>query len=294
MIAIVDRTADVAAAAEQIITARFAFGGTSPYAPDVVLVNEYIKKDFLEHALKHAFRFMASGEEATYGSSKPSASSKSKAIAGAYESLSKATSWKLSTITQGDTGALVELVNPSALPPKQSCPLLSVAAITSLEHAINLVESEEEALLAAYHFGTPQTGKYLAQFVRADASFVNHIPYSLLLGPAAPALHPVDPSSRYALSQFSRPSPAFINAPTSQPTLQRLLGDKDARGAVTELLADAATAIKEPKRKESIAIGYFEQGIFIGLGFYGIPLLACIGASLYFGVRAGLRRWALM
>ena len=46
-VAIVDRTADLKAAADAIATARFAYGGNSPYAPDLVLVNEFVKSQFL-------------------------------------------------------------------------------------------------------------------------------------------------------------------------------------------------------------------------------------------------------
>jgi acyl-CoA reductase-like NAD-dependent aldehyde dehydrogenase len=46
-VAIVDRTADLTSAAEAIATARFAYGGNSPYAPDLVLVNEFVKSQFL-------------------------------------------------------------------------------------------------------------------------------------------------------------------------------------------------------------------------------------------------------
>ncbi|KAJ0294955.1 hypothetical protein CBS470a_000461 [Colletotrichum nupharicola] len=53
-IAIVDRTADIEAAAGAITAARFGFGGQSPYAPDLVLVNEYVKKEFFEACSKHA------------------------------------------------------------------------------------------------------------------------------------------------------------------------------------------------------------------------------------------------
>lgn len=53
-IAIVDRTADIESAAKAIATARFTFGGTSPYAPDLVLVNEFVKKEFFEACSRHA------------------------------------------------------------------------------------------------------------------------------------------------------------------------------------------------------------------------------------------------
>lgn len=58
-VAIVDRSADVEAAAKAITTARFSFGGTSPYAPDLVLVNEFVKKDFFEACSRHASSLFA-------------------------------------------------------------------------------------------------------------------------------------------------------------------------------------------------------------------------------------------
>jgi acyl-CoA reductase-like NAD-dependent aldehyde dehydrogenase len=54
VIAFVDRTADIQAAAKAITTARFSFGGTSPYAPDLVLVNEFVKEAFFEACSKYA------------------------------------------------------------------------------------------------------------------------------------------------------------------------------------------------------------------------------------------------
>ena len=53
-IAIVDRTADLEEAARAILAARFNFQGKSPYAPDYVLVNEYVKKPFLHACMRHS------------------------------------------------------------------------------------------------------------------------------------------------------------------------------------------------------------------------------------------------
>ncbi|KAG8624814.1 hypothetical protein KVT40_007881 [Elsinoe batatas] len=47
-IALVDRNADFDAAARALINARFSFRGRSPHAPDLVLVNEFVKKDLLQ------------------------------------------------------------------------------------------------------------------------------------------------------------------------------------------------------------------------------------------------------
>lgn len=53
-VAIVDRTADVEQAATSICTARFRFQGGSPYAPDMVLVNEWVREEFVSACLKLA------------------------------------------------------------------------------------------------------------------------------------------------------------------------------------------------------------------------------------------------
>lgn len=53
-VAIVDRSANIDDAARAITAARFSFGGTSPYAPDLVLVNEFVKKDFFEACSRYA------------------------------------------------------------------------------------------------------------------------------------------------------------------------------------------------------------------------------------------------
>ncbi|USP82362.1 aldehyde dehydrogenase [Curvularia clavata] len=297
VVAIVDRTADLASAAEQLVTARFAFGGTSPYAPDIVLVNEFIKKDFLEHVLKHSFRFLAGSGGVSNGTTNPKETQRSSRVSSTFQTLCSSKAWKLNVVTQGDNGAIVDLSNLLSLPPKSQQPVFCVSSITSLEHAISLVEEDldpQETLLAGYHFGTPETDKYLSQFVVADASFANHIPLRLLLGPAAPSSQPFDVEKRYTKQHFTRLSPAYITAPASQMALAKVLGGKDSARAATELLSRAAQEIKEKKRKESIAIGYFEQGILVGLGVYGIPLLTCIGATLFFGIRAGLRKMAFI
>lgn len=53
-VAVVDGSADIDAAAKAITAARFSFGGRSPYAPDLVLVNEFAKKDFFEACSRYA------------------------------------------------------------------------------------------------------------------------------------------------------------------------------------------------------------------------------------------------
>jgi hypothetical protein len=57
VVAVVERDADLDAAAQALVRTRFALRGRSPYAPDLVLVNEWVKRDFLEAVIRHAVRF---------------------------------------------------------------------------------------------------------------------------------------------------------------------------------------------------------------------------------------------
>lgn len=58
-VAIVDRTGNTAEAAQSLVAARFALGGRSPYCPDVVLVNEFAMKPFVEAVIQHASKYLA-------------------------------------------------------------------------------------------------------------------------------------------------------------------------------------------------------------------------------------------
>jgi hypothetical protein len=79
-----------------------------------------------------------------------------------------------------------------------TCALL-VHAVTSLDDAIDFANRLVYALgidqtpaadslasfgqlLASYYYTTAPAGKYLAQFIASDVSFVNHVPASLLRG----------------------------------------------------------------------------------------------------------------
>ncbi|KAF9733979.1 hypothetical protein PMIN06_005191 [Paraphaeosphaeria minitans] len=288
ILAVVDRTADLSSAAEALVTARFSFGGTSPYAPDLVFVNEFVKRDFVEKVLKYGIQYLAA--TSSNGAPNGTLQSKQRNASDALATLSEGKHWQTNIITQGSTGAIVELTSKSTthvpLPSRSNAPVLAISAVSSLDHAIDIINNDsDDRLSAAYHFAAPAHAKYLSQFIRSEVTFVNHIPISLLLGPGAPLFHEFDVDNRYRKEQFLRPSPVLV-----RPANKTIGTGKDA----AKLLDDAAKEIKEPKRAESIAIGFFEQGILIGLGVYGVPLLTCLGASLFFGVRAGLRKFAVI
>lgn len=68
VVAVVERDADLGAAAEALVRARFGLRGKSPYAPDIVLVNEWVQKDFLSAVAQCSIRFMADAGEVTSAS----------------------------------------------------------------------------------------------------------------------------------------------------------------------------------------------------------------------------------
>ncbi|KAF2446288.1 ALDH-like protein [Karstenula rhodostoma CBS 690.94] len=291
VLAVVDRTADLSSAAEALVAARFSFGGTSPYAPDLVFVNEFVQREFVEQVLKHGIRYLA--VTSSNGTPNVTLQPKERNASDVLATLSENKHWQTTIITLGSTGAIVELTNKDTthvpLPPRLDAPVFAVSAVSSLDHAIDLITNDsDDRLSAAYHFAAPAHAKYLSQFIHAEVTFVNHIPSVLLLGPGAPLFHNVDVENRYRKEQFQRASPVLVRPARTQAST--ISAGKDA----AKLLEDAAKEIKEPKRAESIAIGYFEQGILIGLGVYGVPLLTCLGASLFFGVRAGLRRFEVI
>lgn len=60
--AVVERDADVQAAAWALALARFGLRGTSPYAPDIVFVNEWVKKEFLVAVTQSCVRLLEGTE----------------------------------------------------------------------------------------------------------------------------------------------------------------------------------------------------------------------------------------
>jgi len=249
--AVVDRTADVKLAAREIVAARFAFGGSSPYAPDLVLVNEFVKGEVLQAVVEEG-RKLSDGAR-VYGSEKAKGKGK---IADKIEKFRKGDS-NVKLVLEEASAVVLDLParRPELLETKTESPILVVHAIKSLDDAIDFIGSAEGGpALAAYHFGNPQVGKYLAQFVDARASFVNHIPRDLLIGPARPVTQAAEPSTTYAVDMFSLSRPAFIAPSTSSSDLAAAMSSANG-AAVRKLLEQALSPLKAMKRKPGGGVG---------------------------------------
>jgi hypothetical protein len=256
--AVVDRTSDVKAAATAIVAARFAFGGSSPYAPDLVLVNEFVKQEFSQAVVEES-RKLSSG--ARVHSDAKSKSSGANRVTGALEALKKADS-KLQIVSQESNTVIIELPTrrPELLELKTEAPILSIHTIKSLDDAIDFLSSTDSSApgLAAYHFGNPQVGKYLAQFVNARVSFVNQIPRELLVGPAHPSSHAVDPSTRYTVDMFTLARPAFIQSTSTSTEIAAVMAATNGSTA-QKFLEQALKPLVAMKRKPGGGVGMLFQ-----------------------------------
>lgn len=130
-VAIVDRTANLVDAAQALVAARFAMGGRSPYAPDVVLVNEFAMKPFVEAVIQHASKYLA-GEN---GEARQKLTHRSKGI---LESSPKDRS--IHVLVSGADWGIVEVQDRGShlLRQKVVEKLFMVHPVTSLDDAIDM------------------------------------------------------------------------------------------------------------------------------------------------------------
>ncbi|CAD0010906.1 unnamed protein product [Aureobasidium pullulans] len=270
--AIVDRTANLDETAKALVNARFSFNGKSPYAPDVIFINEFTKKDFLQALLRHSVSF----DEVVEREKSPT----------------RRTDGSGRVIAQESNRAILEVTkSTSLLRNKISEPVLLVHSVKSLDDAIDFINNNGNELLAAYHFGENAQCKYLSQFVSSQVSYVNHIPAELLVGPAFPVGHPVT-STRYPTALFTRPTPAFVTNTTQSKTVESALNgaSKSEKSTAVQTLyrqavSDLPAAHKRPKQLKA-AFGFFEQSMLFNLGFVLLSTGATIAATVLLGKRA--------
>ncbi|EFX04732.1 aldehyde dehydrogenase [Grosmannia clavigera kw1407] len=272
VVAIVDRTANLEQAAQQLVDARLRFGGRSPYAPDIVLVNEFAKQDFLRAAVQHWIRYTTDGgplekkpeNGATAGKTVPSQNG-------------------VRTVTAGSDSRIEDVLDRSTLlqAPERNkvCErALRVHAVRSLDDAVELItDMTPTSPLAVYAFGDLPSCKYLLQFTSAHAGFANTIPPELLVGPAAPKDYALSLTARYDPGLFSVPRPKFAETSALSREMAAIL---DSRPAAVEakLLRKVELEARAPVR---LITGYFEMSALVGL----ITRVAFVGALTCYGVQ---------
>ncbi|KAJ6013005.1 hypothetical protein N7522_003360 [Penicillium canescens] len=260
-VAIVDRTANINEAAKELVAARFALGGRSPYSPDLVLVHEFAMKPFVEAVIKHASKYLAGKNGEVRSLSRKSA---------LLDSIQKDRSARV--LVSGSNWGVVEVHDRKSplLQKKIAEKVLLVHPFSSLDDAIDT--NFNQTLAATYAFAAPSSAKYLTQFIDAHVSWVNHIPSHMLIGPAIPKNTAPFSKTRYTKTQFELPRPQLITPVSS--SVQVIL-DNNASKADT-LWREAIAPLASTKQRPGFKIGFFEQGIITG----GLITLASLVATV--------------
>ncbi|KAL4749107.1 hypothetical protein BDW72DRAFT_205045 [Aspergillus terricola var. indicus] len=286
-VAVVDRTADLRSAAESLVTVRFAFGGRSTYAPDIVLVQEFAMKAFVEALIHHSSRYLAgpdgdSREQAVAASNPRRPGPGSSVLDAAYKDPSSR------VLVAGSGWGVVEVHDrQSALlqrKEKVAEKVLILHPVSSLDDAIDFCAGFE-TLAATYAFADAPSAKYLTQYIDAHVSFINHLPLHLLIGPAYPitTYPPADRSTRYNAANFLVQRPQFVTESASS-TLIRTVLDRPTSTEAVKVWDDALKPLPLTGQKSGKGIGFFEQGILTGVGITLFSVIGVVGAVGYYSV----------
>ncbi|KAF7925153.1 uncharacterized protein EAE98_007241 [Botrytis deweyae] len=281
-VAVVDRTADIESAAKSIVTARFSFQGTSAYSPDLVIVNEFVKSDFIEACTRHASKFFSSNSSTQ--------SRQNDGISATKKALRDAENKKQISTFGSNNFVLVDVVDRASTITEMKisgCNLL-IMGTTSLVDAI-MTQKSKSPLLALYIFSDLSTAKFLAQHFNASTSYVNHIPLHLLVGPAAPSTPlPIPAFHKYSVEMFSSPCPQYTALPPEDFLLidKVLAGGSEGHELLKKTREGAVKALPETGQAPGHAIGFFEQGILLGGGLFLSVVVPTLGYVSWVGGRS--------
>lgn len=95
---------------------------------------------------------------------------------------------------------------------------------------------------------------------------------------------------RYTTDLFSIPRPQYIlKSPLSQQIQQYVLLKDNSKSTTIwqkTLISKISNQIASTrqKRRPGGQVGFFEQGILLGLGMTGVPILVCVGTLAYYGL----------
>ncbi|KAL1897610.1 hypothetical protein Sste5346_003916 [Sporothrix stenoceras] len=291
-VAIVDRTANIDDAARSLVAARFRYRGTSPYAPDLVLVDETAKGAFLNAVVRHSIKYLTA-DSSSSDAKKRQQRQREPNSRSIFDDASAA-----KIVTSGNNGSILDVTKRTALLKLQkiSQPAILVHATTSMDDAINLANDMADKFLASYVFGAPDVCRYIINFIGSHLSLANHVQSQLLLGPAFPigmaatAASALNPLVRYAVDGFMEPTPAYYVKPAAATELDTLLEGLEGPESGSTAVAAKKSAMLQSvtlnaDRSIRHPIGFFEQGILTGLTLIGTPIILSIGALGYHGVR---------
>ncbi|PYH68360.1 uncharacterized protein BO88DRAFT_454647 [Aspergillus vadensis CBS 113365] len=269
-IAVVDRTADVDKAAEQILSAHLAFSGQSPHAPDLIILNEWVKNTFIDTIIRKTMG-LNRDKDLRHIDIKDIEEGKL---------IEEAESKDEATLIKGEGFYIIDVHQRSSslATMRGNGQCLTLLTVASLSDAV-IAASNTPEYLVAYHFAEPAAGKFLSQQIDSCWSFVNCIPAELLVGPALP--HRQDGLSlrlRYTKEMMSKPRPELIESIESfgfelkdftNPTSSKLQAFRERE----------SQPLRETGQGPGTAIGFFEQGIIVGALFIVLPVISLVGYS---------------
>ncbi|KAK8041325.1 hypothetical protein PG994_014332 [Apiospora phragmitis] len=291
-VAIVDRTADIQAAARAITSARFSFGGTSPYAPDLVLVNEFVKQDFFEACSKYATLAFARESSAAKKVSGNQSEATRKAVKDAEDrkqvSSFGSSDFKLIDILDRTTPLMDMKISGRYLP---------IATCSGLVDAI-FTQQFENPLLAGYFFADPGSAKYLAHHLPCHVSCLNQIPVQLLVGPAAPIAHDADYLYRYnkgiTSSRCQKPSSRPLTYCWGGGGEEGSTKNKKNKMTPSAIRALAVKPLKPTGQPKNDQLGFFEAGFLTMASITLFGILPIVGYTTWITSRKALElalRW---
>ncbi|PQE22030.1 aldehyde dehydrogenase protein [Rutstroemia sp. NJR-2017a BBW] len=284
-IAVLDRAADIDAAAKAIVTARFSFNGTSPYSPDLVIVNDFIKNEFTEACSRYAGKlFRKNSVRPQNNDCIKTARALREAEEKGQISMFGSGSFKIVDVLDSSLVDSISIARPEYVP-------LRVVYFVFKEPRLTFPSSD---LLALYTFSDAATAKFLSQHFNALTSYANHIPSHLLVGPAAP-VSPLAPPPRhkYSIEMFSSPRPQYTSSASAKDDVALvdsiLAGFYEPAKQQTALQKLDATMggkqgrVLQPKKIQPMGdqLGFFEQGILLGLGSVLAFAISTVGIGIW-------------
>ncbi|EXJ74260.1 uncharacterized protein A1O5_02556 [Cladophialophora psammophila CBS 110553] len=272
VVAVVDRTAKIPEAAMAIGASRVSFNGRSVYAPDVILVNEFVADDFLYHLVQAVTSPLLS-------ETPPRSPHLAKGQPDGYARTLKECEGNESVrvVVSSSNGSIVEVKDRSKAPLGRRIDgrLIIVTRITSLDDAIDLCNSFGTALEANFVFAAPIEANYTARFIDARLSCINHIPAELLVGPFAPK-HPTiapSPSPRYTPTLFRSPRPRLAHPSELTIISQDAIRSRSTKELESWSRAVLQRALPAINQGEGRAVGFFDQA-FMTIGIVIVSVVA--------------------
>lgn len=292
----VDRTADLRIASRSVLEAKFAFKGTSSFAPTIVFVHEAVRSQFSDCLLQdvQTFASLSSAESETVNkvderhvktaggpSEFEALISDPRGIIAFIKDLWVNEFWKsLKRLTGSTRGNYKTFVKSEAQKPTNLLLYSATSMDDMIDSIADLTGNPLNTPSSAFIFARLPEAKYLANAVAADFTCVNTFPVELLVGPKFPRSMGViaDTKSlpRYIREMFEESRPVVLTPSSISQMVENGL-TLEPSGLRSQFL-DWTELMQTPLRPTGQRLGvqrdFFAVALGIGAGVViGLPLL---------------------